>query len=316
MSNALEVASIGRLVETGLIRLVERNNTLLRRLETARWIEPTGRKNEWRTRSDATQSLEARICELTPSWREDFRFLRAIGQDPYDPRVIEALPSLKRQKTVTGMINRRTWNAVSGLGPKHEPQIEPTARLTRDWVLRFRPNRGLRGIFANQEISFDEMASALTECTMPERLWLRFTKFSGNLPKLIMTSENLGSYIDLPLPDTAMIIYSPGADIEPAAALIKQLPDVAWVHFGDIDPDGLEIAENLARAAGRPLNQYIPSFAEEYLPGRPVETGWKATPDMPLFHKLKKTRKRIFQEVFLLDPRLGEEIAAMVRSVS
>lgn len=316
MSNSLEIASIGRLLEAGLIRLVERNNTLLRRFETARWIELTGRKNEWRTRSDATHLLEARLCELAPSWREDFQFLRSIGQDPYDPRVIEALPSLKRQKTVTGMINRRTWNAASGLGPKHKPQIAPTARLTRDWVLRFRPNRGLRGIFADQEISFDEMTVALTECVVPERLWLRFAKFSGNLPKLIVTSENLGSYVDLPLPDEAMAIYSPGADIEAAAALIKQFPTVEWLHFGDVDPDGLEIAESLARETGKPLNLYIPSFAEEYLPGRPVETCWQETPDMPLFHKLKKNRRRIFQEVFLLDPRLGEEIAAMVGKIS
>lgn len=52
-----------------------------------------------------------------------------------------------------------------------------------------------------------------------------------------------------------------------------------------------------------------------YLPGRPVETSWKATPDMPLLHKLKKTRGRIFQEVFLLDPRQKGEIAAMVENI-
>jgi hypothetical protein len=313
MSNALEIASIGRLVETGLIKLVGRNDTLLRRFETARWIEPTGRKSEWRVRNGTISPLEARLCELAPFWREDFQFLRSINQDPYDPRVIEALPTLKKQKTVTGIINRRTWNAAAGLGPKHKPQIAPTAILTRDWVLRFRPNRGLRGVFAGQEVSFDEMASVLTECTVPERLWLRFTKFNGELPKLIVTCENLGSYIDLPLPDEAMAIYSPGADIEAAAAFIKQLPEIKWLHFGDIDPEGLEIAENLAKETRRQLNLYIPSFAEEYLPGRPVETRWNTLPDLPLFRELGRTQKRIFQEVFMLDSRLGDEIAAMAR---
>lgn len=313
MNSALEIASLGRLAETGLIRLAGRNDHLLRRFETARWIEPTGRKGEWRVQSGAAVPLEARLCEIAPSWRADFQFLRSIKQDPYDPRAIEALPALKRQKTVTGMINRRNWNAAAGLGPKHEPQIASAATLTRDWVLRFRPNRGLRGVFADQDVDFHEMASALTECAVFERLWLRFKGFSGKLPKLAVTCENLGAYVDLPLPDTVMAIYSPGADIEAAATLIKHLPEVQWIHFGDIDQDGLEIAESLAKETSRELNLYIPSFAEEYLPGRPVETHWRKSPDSPLFKELRRTQKRIFQEVFMLDPRLGEEIAAMAR---
>ncbi len=313
MNNALEIASLGRLVETGLIKQVGRNQQLLHRFETARWIEPTGRKSEWRVRNGTARSLEARLSEMAPAWREDFQFLRSIERDPYDPRAIEALPALKRQKTVASMLNRRNWNAAAGLGPKHEPQISPTATLTRDWVLRFRPNRGLRGVFADQEVDFHETASALTECAVPERLWLRFHGFNGTSPTLAVTCENLGAYIDLAIPDTAMAIYSPGADIEAAVALLKHLPDAQWLHFGDIDPDGLEIAESLARETGRELNLYIPSFAEEYLPGRPMETPWHKTPDSPLFRELRRTQKRIFQEVFMLDHRLGDELAAMAR---
>lgn len=310
MSNALEIASLGRLVETGLIRLADRNDHLLRRFETARWVEPTGRKGEWCVQSGAAAPLEERLCEIAPSWRADFQFLRSIEQDPYNPRAIEALPALKRQKTVSSMINRRNWNAAAGLGPKHEPQIAPTTRLTKDWALRFRPNKGLRGQFADSEVNLYEMASAMTECLIPERLWLRFGGFHGELPKLAVTCENLGAYIDLVIPDAAMAIYSPGSDIEAAAALIKHLPNARWLHFGDIDPDGLQIAKNLAGAAERKMNFFVPSFADEYLPGRPVETPWRNVPDHHLFHELRRTQKRIFQEVFMLDSRLASEIAA------
>lgn len=315
MSNALEIASLGRLVETGLIKLVGRNDQLLRRFETARWIEPTGRKNEWQARSNASANLEARINEISPAWREDFQFLRSIERDPYDPSAIEALPALKRQKAVTGMLNRRNWNAAAGLGPKHEPQLTPTATLTRDWVLRFRPNNGLCGVFDGKEVDFHEMATELTECVLPERMWLRFKGFSGQLPKLVVTCENLGAYVDLPMPETAMAIYSPGADIDAAAALIKHFSEAQWFHFGDIDQDGLEIGESLAKEAGRKLNLYIPSFAEEYLPGRPVKRPWHKSPDSSLFKELRRTQKRIFQEVFMLDPRLGQEIDAMTREI-
>lgn len=311
MSSSLEVASLGRLLEAGLIKLVGRNDMLLRRWETARWIEPTGRKDEWRVRSDAAPNLEKRLAEISPGWREDFQFLRSIKRDPYDPRAIEALPALKRQRTVASMLNRRNWNAAAGLGPKHEPQIASTAMLTRDWILRFRPNVGLRGSFGDQVVDFHETASRLTECVVPERLWLRFQGFGGTLPRLTVTCENLGAYIDLVLPDTVMAIYSPGADIEAAAALLKRLPNTRWIHFGDIDPDGLAIAENLSRETGRELHLYIPSFAEDYLPGRPVETPWHKAPDSPLFTELRRTQKRIFQEVFMLDHRLGLELAAM-----
>jgi len=311
MIDSLEVASLGRLVETGLIKLVGRNDLLIRRWETARWLEPSGRKNEWRLRNGAGANLEQRLEEISPRWREDFQFLRSIARDPYDPRAIEALPAFKRQKTVGDMLNRRNWNAAAGLGPKHAPQVPATTTLTRDWVLRFRPNVGLRGMLADQVVDFHETALRLTECVVPERLWLRFQGFAGTSPRLAVTCENLGAYIDLVLPDTAMAIYAPGADIEAAAAVLRHLPDTRWVHFGDLDPDGLEIAESLSRETGRELSLYIPSFADEYLPGRPLDTPWHTTPDSPLFTELRRTQRRIFQEVFMLDHRLITELAAI-----
>lgn len=311
MSDALEIASLGRLLENGAIRLVARNERLVHRYHTARWIEPASRKNEWRMRDDAAALVEERLNDLSPSWRVDFDFLRSIELNPYDPRSIEALPILKKQRTITGMVNRRNWNAAAGLGPKHLPQIASTATLTRDWATRCRPNKGLRASFGREDLDLYAMASVLTECILPERLWLHFTGFAGTLPTLIITCENLGAYIDLSLPMTAMAIFAPGADVEAAAAIIKALPSARWNHFGDIDPDGLEIAENLANATGRQTNFYLPSFAEEYLPGRPTDTPWKGIPDEPIFRELKRTQKRIFQEVFMLDDRLPGELMAL-----
>lgn len=62
------------------------------------------------------------------------------------------------------------------------------------------------------------------------------------------------------------------------------------------------------------ISLYIPSFADEYLPGRTVETLWKKMPDLPLFQELRRTQKRIFQEVFMLDPRLRDEIAVLIKN--
>ena len=314
MSDALEIASLGRLLENGAIKQVARNGQLITRWQTARWVAPGPRKGEWRARAESLSQIEGRMSALAPTWREDFSFLRSMALDPFDPRVLEALPVLRRQKAITGLVNRRNWNAAAGLGPKHSPQIASTATLTRDWIVRLRPNRGLRALFGDHEMDLHEMASRLTECALPERLWLRFRAFAGTLPTNVITCENLGAYVDLPLPPTAMAVFSPGADIEAAAALLNALPDTKWVHFGDIDPDGLEIAENLGRETGRAVQFYVPSFSEEYLPGRPTETPWKAIPDRPIFYELKRTRKRIFHEVFMLDGRLSDDMLEITNS--
>lgn len=307
MKDSLQIATIARLLETGIIKKNARNDFLIRRFETERLIDPSGRMNEWKARSQAGESFEAKLAALLPTWRDDFLFLRAINRNPFDPRDIESLPALRRRVTAIGLINRRNWNAASGLSPKHQSRVQSNAFLTKDWGLRFRPNKGLQGRVSGELVNFSAIASVLTECFIPERGWMELDGFSDILPTAIVTCENLGAYVDFPSHDSLMIIYSPGADIEPATKLLSMLPEVLWVHFGDIDPEGIEIAENIARETGRDLNVYIPSFASEYLPGRPVKTPWSSSPENPIFAELRKEKKRLFQEVFMLDDRLLQD---------
>lgn len=311
MINAIEITVLARLIETGVAKLSERNEPLIRRFETARWIDPGTRKNEWCARPDALPNLEFRLGALLPSWQQDFEFLRSIDRNPLDPRDIESLPALRRQVGVTGMLNRRTWNAAVGLGPKHQARLPAQTVLTKDWILRFRPNTGFCGVFAGKESHFCESDSVTTECMIPERAWMKFEEFSGVLPKAMVTCENLGAYIDLPVHESIMVIYSPGKDIEAASNIIKRLPGVPWVHFGDLDPEGIVIAESIAQEVHRKINMFVPSFVMDYLPGQPVKTEWTHIPDLPIFVELKQTRKRIFQEVFLLDERLPDELAVI-----
>lgn len=207
------------------------------------------------------------------------------------------------------MINRRTWNAATGLGPKHHASLPAQAVLTKDWIIRFRPNAGLRGVFAGRESGFCDPDSVMEECFVPERKWMKFEGFSGSLPKIMITCENLGAYIDLPVNESVMVIYSPGMDIEAASCLVKSLPDVPWAHFGDLDPEGFMIAESIARETSREIRIFIPAFAIDYMPGHPLKTGWNKVPDLPVFEDLKRAKRRIYQEVFLLDERLPGELA-------
>jgi len=313
MIDAAEIAILARLVETGSIISGVKNEPFIRRLETARWITVGKRKAEWLVRLENMASLESRLSNLLPSWRKDFDFLRSINLDPYNSSDIEALSMLRRQTSISGnMVNRRNWNAAVGVGPKHKAKMPSNGVLTKDWTLRFRPNKGLIGQHEKGIVDLDAMATIWTECLIPERFWMSFTTFSGVLPKTIITCENLGAYIDLPVSESTLVIYSPGADIEAAVSLLKMFPTVRWLHFGDLDPEGIEIAKRIAGELKKDMELVIPFFAEDYLDAaKSHETIWNEVYDIPLLQALKDKKKRIFQEVFMLDERLLDALKIM-----
>jgi hypothetical protein len=313
MKDATEIACLARLLETGTIRAGRKNEALIHRFETARWVMPGSRKEEWVLRQNKAHDLENRLSILLPTWRVDFELLRSIGRDHFDISDIAAIPMLRRNTNPSGrMVNRRNWNAAVGLSPKHKAKIPAQCLLTKDWVLRIRPNKGLIGITDTGDVELDVVATMWTECVIPERAWMGFNGFAGVLPMSIITCENLGAYIDLPASETTLVVYSPGADTEAAVALLKLLPDVPWMHFGDLDPEGVDIARRIAKETGRVLKLAILGFANDYLDASmPVETPWGEVPDIPLLTELKKMKKRIFQEVFMLDKRLAEALAIM-----
>lgn len=316
MSDALEISTLGRLVEKGTIRRGVRNEYLIRRLEIALWIMPGSRRDEWVIRAEAREAVAGRLAKLLPNWPEHFAFLRSISRDPLDAADIDALPMLRRQVEVpASRINRRNWNAAAGLGPKHRAKAPANCVLTKDWILRFRPNRGLIGIRGDERVDLYEMARQWTECTISERAWAMFDAITGTAPRLVVTCENLGAYIDFPATDSMLVIYSPGADIEASAALLRKVPSAPWMHFGDLDQEGIEIGERLAAETGRTLRVYIPSFADEYLEdaARPMKTRWKDGAHLPLLAKLQGSKRRMFQEVFMLDARLANDVAAIIQ---
>lgn len=310
MKDAVEIACLARLLETGTAQSGKRNEALIHRFETARWVTPGSRKDEWVIRAGKASDLEKRLSTLLPTWHTDFDLLRTLGRDHFNASDIAALPMLRRNINSTGrMVNRRNWNAAVGLGPKHKAKISSQGSLTKDWVLRIRPNKGLTGMMGKTEVDLYGLALAWTECVIPERAWTIFGGFGGVLPQTVITCENLGAYIDIPAHETTLVVFSPGADTEAAIALLKMFPAAVWMHFGDLDPEGIDIAKRIAGEIGREMRLLIPYFAEDYLDAaKPVETAWGEVPNIPLLRILKEKKKRIFQEVFMLDERLAEAL--------
>lgn len=316
MSWFIEAAILARLIEIGAVRESKRNLQFIKRYETALWLERSARKAEWVVREGCRDSLERRLTEITPGWKEDFAFLRTLNLSPFDPNDIRSLPVLKKELAASGVINRRNWNAASGISPKHKSKLRSEAILTADWIMRLRPSRRLKCIVEGQVIDLYRDSLIYTECCLTERMWHKLATFTGTQPETLITCENLGAYIDLPIRPTTLVVYSPGKDTVAVIELLRKLPDTRWIHFGDLDPAGLMIARTIADAAFRDMKIYIPSFASDYLPGASLKEGWGDFKGLehPVITELMKTNRRIFQEVFMLDPRLSSDLETYLRS--
>ncbi len=176
-------------------------------------------------------------------------------------------------------------------------------------ISRFRPNRGLEIEIDGHTMAISEMAQSLNEFSLSERGLRKVSKFKGILLSTIITVENLGSYIDLTLPSDMLAIFSPGTDIRSAVQLLKFFPVTKWIHFEDIDPEGIKIAYMIAKAVSRQPHIYIPSFAGDYLNrSQKKKVVWRETYGLPILSILQEKKVGIFQEIFMLDSRLCSDI--------
>jgi hypothetical protein len=318
---ALEVALLGRLYTEGRCIEAKRTAALIERYELARWVRRGTRRREWVVREKSRTELGARLAALLPGFEAEFSFLRERDHDPFDPASLLMLATLHAAASPQGraFLNRRNWNAAAGSGPKLQARRSADGtRITQDWVVRMRTYDGL--IIGGTDGERPAAAWSLDghEVVIPERAFLAGLQFGGEPPTTLITVENLGSYVDLPLPVQAMAVYSPGKDWRGAIALLERFPSARWTHFGDLDPEGVDIAMDLAAKSGRPLRLFVPSFAGEYL-DRVQKHGVEWPPKalrngrFPVLEELRTLRAGILQEVFILDHRLGEELEREVQ---
>jgi hypothetical protein len=209
--------------------------------------------------------------------------LHCAGLTSEKPASLAHLATLRRAfSLVRTFVNNHTWATVFGAGPKRPAWRRPDegVTLTHDAMSRIRPNKGLAYQVNDLVLRLDHVAAVLTETGIPQRSLLAGGRFQGVLPSAIVTVENLGAFVDASVPDDIMVIYSPGFDLRAAEQIVRKLPSVAWVHFGDLDPEGLQIWAALKRAAERDCQLFVPVFAGEYLDlAQKPDVPWGAIPE-------------------------------------
>lgn len=312
----IEIALLLRLLERGSVRESTRAEKFIERLERARWIERSSRAGEWVVTAGSLPVLEARLQELLPTWRADVDLLRRHLLDATDPLALRSLPALRALPTAAGFLHRKVWNAVSAAGSKAPSRIATEATLTDDWAQRGRVSCPTILQTPLGDVDLLQQTRLLGEFSVPQRCWVEASGLAGELPRLVLTVENLGPLVDLPLPTRCMILFSQGAAVHGSAAILRALPQAQWYHFGDLDNAGIESGIRIAELAQRSPRFFIPSFASEYLPrATATRQPWRCQPPAhPIADELVRRDAWLEQEVFLLDERLRDELEALVAS--
>ncbi|QYF93008.1 hypothetical protein KY495_20225 [Massilia sp. PAMC28688] len=253
---------------------------LLAELEELGMVAPGTRKGEFRLLAQQEDKFRRYLSVRWPEFAETEQAFSAR------PTLISAiaLRALRRAplKLPAGItqLNRKTWSAWAGAHSKSGCATPPPGiLLTSDENLRLRPNAGLQ-IIGEQggTLDADVCRALFGELIVPERGFSRNWHVTGVLPWLVLTVENIGAYIDITIPPWLLLVHAPGRNTLLATRFIDRLPaTVPWVHFGDLDPAGLDIALSMrGPQTGRTPVPWIPHIAFELLETHslPLSSPW------------------------------------------
>ena len=155
---------------------------------------------------------------------------------------------------------------------------------------------------------FGEIAG---EVVLNERALRDVTRLTGVRPGTALLVENVGPYMDGPVPENWIVIHVPGWNTATAKLVLDQLEDIPVLHFGDLDPEGAKIVGHLRKEYSR-LRWVVPEFWMECVPERTLKRPWPSYLDLTdaprLVQELKNSGLWLEQETIVLDPRLARAL--------
>jgi len=308
------------ILETGEVQRNQGNAALVDWLQEIGWLGQGKQRKQFVLNPARRTTMEERLDSVWPGWRATLADLDRAGL-PHDEAGVRILH--RRTLPLAALPSRlhhKTWRARFGAHSKASSTDTPLREnltLTQDDILRIRPNRGLRlAVGGHPPLDCNDWASRFGELIIPQRAMDDGLALSGQTPRWVMTVENLGAYIDLPAPDVALIVHQPGWNSRLARRLIVKLPPaVPWWHFGDLDPEGLDIFATLGDSQRRP-RLFLPSWWRDYVDshGLPLAGGWpepQRSNEGAFITELRTEKRWLEQEAILLDPRLPSALTRL-----
>jgi hypothetical protein len=103
------------------------------------------------------------------------------------------------------------------------------------------------------------VTSALGQVCIPGPRAAQVEEFDLTGIDFVLSSENLAPFQQIQ-PARGMVLFCPGYNTRLSAMWLRSLPQkCTWVHFGDFDPDGLRIFEQLCLQSGRE-GRFVPAL--------------------------------------------------------
>lgn len=265
----LQVAAL-RLMLRRWLKRTKASTHFLEQLEQIGIAAPTRRRDEFELVNGRENDLKTYLFSRWP----DYAIAAAAFMNQPDSIDVAQLRALRRVhlQSPSGFrqLNRKTWSAWAGAHSKSGEGSTPSdVELTVDDVLRVRVNLGLR-IRGDDgsELDLDAWQRLLKETVIPERAFSGEWAFSGTMPTVILTVENLGAFEDIQKPTGCLLIHTPGWNTTLGMRFMAKMPaDIPWWHFGDLDPNGLKIGMSLGITGmeARKPRIWIPPSAEQLL---------------------------------------------------
>ena len=266
------------LVTCGTLRRRDSQEAAWEELLQLGWARRSGRRGV--ISLEDGESVRRVLDRAWPEWHDALGRLERLGLSP-DERGWKELQRRERARDVGSLalperLNRRTATAMvashskSSLTETHRSTLEGVEIVT-DGLVRLRPSPGLVVQRGACVLDAATLAGVLGEVVLTERALADGTVLAGAWPRAVLSVENRGPYLDLQPPEGWLVLHAPGWDTVAARAVAEMLGEVPWVHFGDLDPQGVLIARHL-RVTRPDLHWFVPAWWEEYVPrhGRPA----------------------------------------------
>jgi len=310
------------LTVTGKLKRRREQDEAWHELVAMGWVRRAGPEDERVLVNAHRSTIENMLGKRWPGWRSVAVDLAAHGLPPTS-RGLERLEDLQRQATLVtplpAQLNHRT--AIAAVGPHSKAILTGQRRLalsevdlTRDGIIRLRPNRDLQLRRHNVTLAAAACCEVLGEVALPERALQDGLELDGPAPALVLLVENVGPYIDIPAPSDWLVAHVPGWNTRTAQLLLTRLPTVPLLLFGDLDPAGVAIAAHL-RSHDPSLRWVVFDLWRELLPEYaqpgiwPEDQDFAATP--ALIQELVHDSIWLEQERLTLHPNLVTELLAV-----
>ncbi len=321
---ALEDIIWAELVSDPTVKRLRRNEKVIDAFAAHGWITHTSRRDEFAITDSGRVVAEKRLAEHWPAWREDLVAFTNLGYSPEDAGAWALLMRAQANQIPRPLtrINRRTLNAwdrrhskvATGLPSKTLAQ----ARVAVDEITRLRLSPRSRIILRTGEIvDCDRLMAIFGEIAIPERAWDNIKQIETPNSQVLFSIENKGAFVDFPLVPNATLLFLPGDNTGSVKLVTSHMPPQTAIHFGDLDPGGIQIYESLV-SSGSAVRHFIPSYVDEYLitHAQPCKTPWPQRDYASLHPVISTLASRslwLEHEALVLDHRFEAELKSLLQ---